>query len=428
MKSITVHKKKCLKGEFYPPGDKSISHRTIMLGSIADGKTHLTNFCSGEDTLRTVQAFQSLGIKIERNGTEHTVWGKGLNGLQEPQNIIDAGNSGTTVRLITGLLSGQNFFSAITGDASLRSRPMKRITDPMRAMGAKIDGRGDGNFVPLSIRGGALSPIQYQLPVASAQVKSAILLGGLYADGITEITEPVPSRDHTERMLSSMGATIEREKTTVRIKGSPHLKPFSFRIPGDISSAAFLIVGAILLPGSHIVIRKVGVNLLRTGILEILKQMGANIEVINPEEECGELTADVVVKSSSLKGVNITGDIIPRTIDEIPVVAVAAAHAEGTTIIRNAKELRVKETDRIAAVVKGLKKFGVKVEELSDGMAITGQKELKGASVFSYGDHRIAMAFIIAGLTASEETTVVDTEPIETSFPQFMESLDSLLE
>ena len=428
MKSITVQKKNCLKGEFYPPGDKSISHRAIMLASLAEGKTKLTNFCSGEDTLGTVQAFQALGIEIDKNETNCTVFGKGLHGLREPDNILDVGNSGTTVRLMTGLLSGQNFFSTITGYDSLRTRPMKRITDPLRDMGANIDGRGNANFVPLSIRGGALSPIRYELPVASAQVKSALLLAGLYAEGITEITEPLPSRDHTERMLSAMGAKIQKDKTTVRVTGFPKLNPFSLQIPGDISSAAFFIVGATLIPNSNIVIRQAGINPLRTGILEILKQMGANIEIINIKEECGELTADIVVQSASLKGVNIAGEIIPRTIDEIPILAVAAAHADGTTTIRNAKELRVKETDRIAAVVKGLKKFGVKVEELSDGMAITGPNDLQGASVVSYGDHRIAMAFIIAGLTASAQTTVEDTEPIETSFPQFMLSLDSLLE
>jgi 3-phosphoshikimate 1-carboxyvinyltransferase len=427
VKNITVHKKHCLKGEFYPPGDKSISHRAIILGSIAHGKTHVTNFCLGEDTLRTIQAFRSLGIKIEGSETEYTVWGKGLNGLQEPQDVIDAGNSGTTTRLITGLLSGQSFFSVINGDASLRKRPMKRITDPLRAMGAKIDGRGEGDYVPLAIRGGKLTPLEYKTPVASAQVKSALLLGGLYADGVTQVTEPAFSRDHTERMLGAIGASIEKIGTTVRIHGFPNLEAFTLFIPGDISSAAFFIVGATLLTDSRVIIRNVGVNPLRTGILEILKQMGANIEITKIREEGGEPIADLIVKPYPLKAVEIKGDMIPQTIDEIPILAVAAAHAEGTTVIRDAKELRVKETDRINAMATGLKKFGVKVEEFSDGMAITGQPELKGTTVFSYGDHRVAMAFTIAGLTASGETKVEDTASIATSFPNFMESLESLL-
>jgi len=428
VESINVLKVNHLKGEIYPPGDKSISHRAIILGSIAQGKTHVTNFCPGEDTLRTIKAFQSLGIKIEGKGNEYTIWGKGLNGLQEPQDVIDAGNSGTTTRLLTGLLCGQSFFSVITGDASLRSRPMKRVTEPLRAMGASIDGRGEGEFAPLAIRGGLLTPIKYQTPVASAQVKSALLLGGLYADGVTQITEPALSRDHTERMLKAMGANIEREGTTVRVKGFPQLEAFSLSIPGDISSAAFFIVGATLLPGSRIIIRNVGVNPLRTGVLKILQQMGADIEIIETKEEGGEPIADLIVNSSSLKSVEIGGDLIPQAIDEIPILAIAAAHAEGTTVIRDAKELRVKETDRIKAIVIGLKKFGVKVEEFNNGMAITGKSKLKGTTVSSYGDHRIAMAFIIAGLTALGETKVEDTKTIATSFPNFMELLESVIE
>ena len=428
MESIHVQKKRCLKGEVYPPGDKSISHRAIILGSIAQGNTHLTNFCSGEDTLRTINAFQSLGIKIKGVGTDYTVWGKGLHGLQESQDIINVGNSGTTIRLITGLLSGQSFFSVITGDASLRKRPMKRITIPLRSMGATIDGRDGGDYAPLAIRGGNLTPLDYKTPVASAQVKSALLLGGLYADGVTKITEPAPSRDHTERMLKAMGAAIEREGTTVRVQGFPHLKGFSLCIPGDISSAAFFIVGAAILSGSRIVIRNVGVNPLRTGILKVLGQMGADIEIIETKEAGGENMADLMVKSSPLKAVEIKGELIPQTIDEIPILAVAAAHAEGTTLIRDAKELRVKETDRIKAMASGLEKFGVKVEEFNDGMAITGKQKLKGATVSSCGDHRVAMGLIIAGLTASGETKVTDTACITTSFPNFLETLESLIE
>lgn len=426
MESIIVNKNKRLRGAICPPGDKSISHRAIIFGSLARGKSKVTNFCPGDDTLNTLKAFQSLGITIEGSRTEYTIWGKGLKGLQEPSDIIDAGNSGTTTRLLTGLLGGQNFFSVITGDASLRKRPMKRVTEPLRSMGAKIDGREGGDCVPLAIRGGNLRSITYHTPVASAQIKSAILLGGLYADGVTEVIEPVLSRDHTERMLKALGAHVETKNTMVRIKGFSELEAFSLFVPGDISSAAFFVVGGAIIPDSEVIIRGVGINPLRTGILDVLKIMGADISIGEIKEEGGEERADIIVKSSLLKGVEVSGDLIPRTIDELPILAVAASQAEGTTIIRDAKELRIKETDRIKTMAEGLRRFGVQVEEFEDGMAITGPQKLKGTRVSSYGDHRVAMAFIIAGLTASGETIVEDTAPIATSFPNFMELLDSL--
>jgi len=426
VESIIVNKNKRLRGAIYPPGDKSISHRAIIFGSLARGKSKVTNFCPGDDTLNTLKAFQSLGITIEGSGTEYTIWGKGLKGLQEPSDIIDAGNSGTTTRLLTGLLGGQNFFSVLTGDASLRKRPMKRVTEPLRAMGAKIDGREGGDYVPLAIRGGNLRSITYHTPVASAQIKSAILLGGLYADGVTEVIEPVLSRDHTERMLKALGAHVETKNTMVRVEGFSELEAFSLFVPGDISSAAFFVVGGAIIPDSEVTIRDVGINPLRTGILDVLKNMGADIKIGEIKEEGGEKRADIIVKSSLLKAVEISGELIPRTIDELPILTVAASQAEGTTIIRDAKELRVKETDRIKAMAEGLRRFGVQVEEFEDGMAITGPQKLKGARVSSYGDHRVAMAFIIAGLTASGETIVEDTAPIATSFPNFMELLDSL--
>jgi 3-phosphoshikimate 1-carboxyvinyltransferase len=426
VKSITVNKNKGLRGTIYPPGDKSISHRVIILGSLAQGKSKVTNFCPGDDTLNTLKAFQSLGITIEGSETEYIIWGKGLKGLQEPSDIIDAGNSGTTTRLLAGLLGGQNFFSVITGDASLRKRPMKRVTEPLRKMGAKIDGRAGGDCAPLAIRGGNLTSITYHTPVASAQIKSAVLLAGLYAEGVTEVIEPVLSRDHTERMLKALGARLEIKNTTVRVHGFPELEAFSLAVPGDISSVAFFIVGAAIIPDSEVIIRRVGINPLRTGILDVLKNMGADIRLGEIKEEGGEERADIIVKSSLLKGVEISGDLIPRTIDEIPILAVAASQAEGTTIIRDAKELRVKETDRIKTMAEGLRRFGVQVEEFEDGMAITGPQKLKGTRVSSYGDHRVAMAFIIAGLTASEKTIVEDTALIATSFPNFMELLDSL--
>ncbi len=426
MKSIIVNKNKRLRGAIYPPGDKSISHRAIIFGSLARGKSKVTNFCPGDDTRNTLKAFQSLGITIKGSRTDYTIWGKGLRGLQEPSDIIDAGNSGTTTRLLTGLLGGQSFFSVITGDASLRKRPMKRVTEPLRSMGAKIDGREGGDCVPLAIRGGNLRPITYHTPVASAQIKSAILLGGLYADGVTEVIEPVLSRDHTERMLKALGAHVETKNTMVRIKGFSELEAFSLFVPGDISSAAFFVVGGAIIPDSEVLIRDVGINPLRTGILDVLKNMGADIRIGEIKEEGGEERADIIVKSSLLKGVEVSGDLIPRTIDEFPILAVAASQAEGTTIIRDAKELRIKETDRIKTMAEGLRRFGVQVEEFEDGMAITGPQKLKGTRVSSCGDHRVAMAFIIAGLTASGETIVEDTAPIATSFPNFMELLDSL--
>jgi len=296
----------------------------------------------------------------------------------------------------------------------------------LRAMGAKIDGREGGDYVPLAIRGGNLRSITYHTPVASAQIKSAILLGGLYADGVTEVIEPVLSRDHTERMLKALGAHVETKNTMVRVEGFSELEAFSLFVPGDISSAAFFVVGGAIIPDSEVTIRDVGINPLRTGILDVLKNMGADIKIGEIKEEGGEKRADIIVKSSLLKAVEISGELIPRTIDELPILTVAASQAEGTTIIRDAKELRVKETDRIKAMAEGLRRFGVQVEEFEDGMAITGPQKLKGARVSSYGDHRVAMAFIIAGLTASGETIVEDTAPIATSFPNFMELLDSL--
>lgn len=426
MNYIKVNKIKSLRGSLYPPGDKSISHRAIIFGSLARGKSRVTNFCPGEDTFNTLKAFQSMGITIEGSETEFTIHGKGLNGLEEPSDIIDAGNSGTTTRLLTGLLGGQNFFSVITGDASLRSRPMKRVTEPLRLMGAKIDGRAGGDCAPLAIRGGNLKPIAYRSPVASAQIKSAVLLAGLYADGVTEVSEPSLSRDHTERMLKALGARIQSQNTVVRVQGFPELEAFTLVVPGDISSAAFFIVGAAVIPGSEVMIRNVGVNPLRTGILDVLKNMGANITLGETKEEGGEQRADVIIKSSSLNAIEIGGEIIPRLIDEIPILAVAASQADGTTVIRDARELRVKETDRIKTMAEGLRRFGVVVEEFEDGMAITGPQHLKGCRVSSCGDHRMAMSFIIAGLTATGETTVEGTEAIATSFPGFMELLHSL--
>jgi 3-phosphoshikimate 1-carboxyvinyltransferase len=425
---IEIRKTKGLRGEITLPGDKSISHRAVIIGSLAKGAVKVKGLSSGEDNRRTISAFKQMGVDIEEEGGgELTIQGKGLFALREPSQVIDAGNSGTTIRLLTGLLSGQNFFSVISGDSSLNQRPMKRVIDPLSRMGARIVGREGGNFAPLAITGGNLKAIQYQLPVASAQVKSAIILAGLYAEGVTGVTEPSLTRDHTERMLAYFGVNLERKGNCIRVRGGMQWEGREVIVPGDISSAAFFIVAATIIPNSEITIRGIGINPARTGFLEILKRMGASIEIVDERENSGEPVADVVVRSSKLKGTEIRGEIIPRVIDEIPVLSIAASFAEGETVIRDAKELRVKETDRIKAIASELKKFGVSVEEHEDGIVVTGREHTKGSHCQSYGDHRMAMSLIIAGLASDGETVVDDTECIRTSFPQFMETLKAIM-
>ena len=427
MEEIRVKPVERLEGVIRVPGDKSISHRAVFLGSLAEGISEITGFSGSEDCLATVRAFQSLGVKIEGIGTENlTVEGKGLSGLKEPENVIDVGNSGTTARLLLGVLSGQSFSSVITGDDSLRKRPMARVTEPLRKMGARILGRKGVNLAPLTIKGGDLKPLDYISPIASAQVKSAILLAGLQAKGETRVTEPAKSRDHTEKMLKYLGAKIKSEKLTVSLEGPGKLQGKRIFVPGDISSASFFIVAASLLEGSTILIENVGINPTRTGIIEVLKKMGANLALKNGREECGEMIADIEVRGSRLKGITLRGKIIPRIIDEIPILAVAASLARGKTVIREARELRVKETDRIAAMTENLRRMGVTIEELDDGMVIQGAKNLQGAKGESFGDHRIAMSLIVAGLAAQTETVVYDTECIKTSFPSFMPTLKKL--
>ena len=428
MQQIKVKPVKRLKGIITLPGDKSISHRAIMLGSIAKGISEIRGFSRSEDCLNTLHAFQLLGVKIKEEGENLVIYGQGLYGLQEPEEVIDLGNSGTTARLILGILSAQKFYTVITGDKSLRTRPMARVTEPLRKMGAQIWGRKGVNFLPLTIKGAALKPIDYVLPVASAQVKSALLLAGLYAEGETNVTEPAKSRDHTEKMLKYLGAEIKIKKLTVTLQGHSQLKGNTIFIPGDLSSAAFFIVAAAILKDSEIVIKNVGINPTRTGIIEILKKMGVNLHLKNGREKSGEIVADLEIKGSKLKGITIKGKIIPRIIDEIPILSIAAALAKGKTVIRDARELRVKETDRIKAIVENLRNLGVKVEELDDGMIIQGANKLQGAQVNSFGDHRIAMSLIIAGLMASGETTVSDTTCINTSFPGFMDTLENITE
>ena len=429
MEKTVIERKGGLKGEVTVPGDKSISHRAVIIGSLAKGKTRIIEPSRGDDNLRTLNAFRMMGIEVDEPKVDQLIInGRGLYGLTEPEDVIDAGNSGTTVRLLTGLLSGQRFFSVITGDRYLRKRPMKRVVEPLSSMGAKIWGRENGNFAPLAINGTRLNPIDYVSPIASAQVKSAILLAGLYADGVTKITEPSLSRDHTERMLRFFGANLKRKDNSVSIAGGSNLEGRELEIPGDISSAAFFIVAALVIPNSEVFLKRVGVNPSRTGILEVLKKMGANIQLLNEYETWGEPVADILVKTSRLKGTKIDGDLIPKTIDELPILSLAASVAEGDTVIKDAKELRVKETDRIKAVASELKKFGAEVEEFDDGMRISGKDKLMGCNCQSFGDHRIAMSLIIAGLMASGKTVVEDTSCIGTSFPEFRDKLFSLIQ
>jgi 3-phosphoshikimate 1-carboxyvinyltransferase len=415
-----------LRGEFIPPGDKSISHRAVIIGSLGEGKTEIRGFLNCDDTLSSARTMMMLGVPMEIEENTVRISGRGLFGLSEPEDTIDAGNSGTTARLLTGILSAQGFFSTITGDRYLRARPMERVVKPLTLMGARIWGRDNGKRLPLAIQGSRLSAIRYQLPVASAQVKSALLLAGLYAEGETEIIEPTPTRDHTERMLSYFGADIRRNGTDVRIRSGNTLKGGEILVPADISSAAFFIVAALINPNSEILIKGVGINPQRTGILEILKRMGGNMETLNERDLNGEPVGDIIVRSSTLRSTEIGGEVIPRTIDELPVIAVAACFAEGETVIRDARELRVKETDRIKAMTTELKKLGADIEELDDGMVIRGKETLKGAKCSSWGDHRIAMALAVAGTRASGITEIEDAECVSVSFPGFFDVMRRL--
>ena len=425
MHSIIVKGQGPLRGTFSVPGDKSISHRAVMLSSIANGVSELEGFATGEDCMNTVKAFRSLGVNIDRGDTL-TVEGNGLHGLKEPAQTIDAGNSGTTMRLLLGILAGQSFRTVITGDESLRQRPMRRVTQPLREMGARISGRDDANFAPLTVEGTNLHSIRHISPIPSAQVKSAILLAGLYADGETSVTEPLLSRDHTERMLRFFGSELDIDGTTARIKGRQELKGRSFGIPGDISAASFFILGACMIPDSKITITNVGVNPTRTRIIDVLRSSGARITLSRARDEALEPVADITVEWSRLNPFEIGPADIPGLLDEIPALAVAAAFAGGESVIRGASELRVKETDRIRTLAASLKNLGANVRELEDGLSIHGAETLRGGQVDSFGDHRIAMAMTIAGMLSREETTILNTECINTSFPEFIDTLRTL--
>ena len=420
-----------MEGEPPPPGDKSISHRAVLLNSLASGSAHVSNFCEGDDRTAILGCLRALGVSIKR--VNHTdgractdcfyVRGRGPTGLREPDHVLNAGNSGTTMRLVTGLLATQPFFSVISGDRSLRSRPMDRIVRPLTMMGAAIMGRGQDALAPLAVRGGSLKGIEYPLPVASAQLKSALLIAGLYAKGRTTVIEPAPSRDHTERMLSAMGADVRSEDQSISVRRSD-LNAMDVRVPGDISGAAFWMVLAACHPNAKLRITRVGTNPSRTGIIDILREMGANMTIENIHEDAGEPSADLVVETSSLKGIEIGGDIIPRVIDEIPILALAASLAEGRTVIRDAHELRVKESDRIASTVEGLQRLGARIQERSDGMVVEGGARLSGARVDGYGDHRIAMTMGVAGAIASGQTTIRGADAASVSYPGFWDDLN----
>ena len=424
-----INKASNLNGTITVPGDKSISHRSIMLGALSKGTTHISGFLTGEDCLSTVSCFRKMGIDIEINDTNVTVNGKGLYGLSKPNETLYVGNSGTTLRLMTGILSAQDFSCDITGDESIQKRPMDRVSIPLSLMGANISGTDKNGKLcaPLHIDGSKLNAIEYKLPVASAQVKSAILLAAMYAKGETTVIEPEPTRDHTEIMLNYLGANIKHVGNRIICTPVPELYAHDITVPADISSAAYFITAGLICPDSVITIKNVGVNPTRTGITDIYLKMGADITFSNEMTVCGEATADITVRYSKLKGTVIGGDIIPRLIDEIPIIAVAACFAQGTTIIKDAQELKVKESNRIKTVVEELTKMGADIKETDDGMIINGTGSLKGAVTESHNDHRIAMACAIAGLMAEEKTQINDSQCVDISFPGYFELLESLM-
>lgn len=412
------------RGETTPPGDKSVSHRAVLLGALAEGKTRVRGFLAAQDTLSTAAAVRSMGVGVATGPGEAEISGNGLFGLRAPRGAIDAGNSGTTARLLAGILSAQDFASEVTGDASLRSRPMSRVTLPLRRMGARFSGKGD--FLPLGIEGADLAGITYAPPQASAQVKSAVLLAGLYAEGETRVVEKVPTRDHTERMLRHFGVGVGVRGNEVSVSRAAPFRAADVEVPSDISSAAFFMVAAAINPGSEVLVRNVGVNPLRAGVLDVLRQMGADISAENRREVCGEPVADLVVRYAPLRGTRVDGDLVSRAIDELPAVAVAACFAEGETVITGAGELRVKESDRISAMAGELRALGADVEELSDGMAINGAEDVRGGRCRSLGDHRVCMSLAVAATRAREETVVEGAECAAVSFPGFFETFSAL--
>lgn len=423
---MNITKSAGLRGELAIPGDKSISHRAIMFGALADGTTEITNFLQGADCLSTISCFQAMGVDIENTTDRVFIHGAGLHGLKATSQMLDVGNSGTTTRLISGILAGQPFTTTLNGDASIQKRPMKRIMDPLIQMGADIRSLNDNGCAPLEIHGGNLHAISYQSPVASAQVKSCVLLAGLYADGSTSVTEPVLSRNHTELMLSGFGAQVTSVGTTATIEPEPHLYGQKIAVPGDISSAAYWIAAALAVPNSELVLKNMGINPTRDGILRVVEAMGADIIRENVHTVSGELVCDLIVRTSHLHGTTVAGELIPTLIDEIPVIAVLACFAEGETIIKDAQELKVKESNRIDTVVEGLLAMGADATATDDGMIIRGGRTLHGATIDSHLDHRIAMSFAVAGLMCDTPTTILNADSVVISYPDFYESLKKI--
>ena len=417
-----------LQGKLEVPGDKSISHRAVMFGSVAEGVTTISHFLEGEDCLSTIDCFRKLGVTIEQNGTDVKVYGKGFSGLSAPSEVLDVGNSGTSIRLLLGLLAGVPFDLTFTGDESIAKRPMKRVVDPLRQMGAQINGRDDGNLIPLTVKGSALTGIEYELPVASAQVKSAILLAGLQADGETTVIEKERTRDHTEKMIQSFGGHISVDGLRITVEGGQSLKGGHITVPGDISSAAFWLAAGAIVPGSEITIENVGLNPTRTGIIDVLREMGADMDVyVDEEAGLGEEVGTITIRYSKLRGITIGGDIIPRLIDEIPIIALMATQAKGQTIIKNAEELKVKETNRIDAIATQLGRLGAMITPTDDGLIIEGDQSLRGGKADSLTDHRIGMTLSIASLISDGPVELENESAISVSYPSFFDDLERLI-
>ncbi|WP_377888805.1 3-phosphoshikimate 1-carboxyvinyltransferase [Alkalihalobacillus sp. R86527] len=422
----TIMRAKSLQGSITIPGDKSISHRAVMFGAMANGTSKISNFLPGDDCLSTISCFTKMGVQIEQVGTSVIVHGRGIDGLQEPSELLDVGNSGTTFRLMMGVLAGRPFHSVLAGDNSIAKRPMNRVSIPLLEMGAKIDGRENGTYAPITIRGGQIKGIHYSSPVASAQVKSAILLAGLQASGTTSVTETHRSRNHTENMLESFGVNVVRDGLTVSVEGGQRLLATDVEVPGDISSAAFFLVAGAIVPESTITLLNVGINHTRSGIIDVLEQMGADLTIKNRRVINQEKVADLTIKTSDLSGITIEGEMIPRLIDEIPVIALLATKAKGKTVIRNAEELKVKETNRIDAVVHALNQLGANIVGTEDGMVIEETERLTGSTLSSLGDHRIGMMLAVAGCITESELKLENPEAIKVSYPGFFEHMKQL--
>ncbi|QKS71103.1 3-phosphoshikimate 1-carboxyvinyltransferase [Paenalkalicoccus suaedae] len=426
MEKVIYQAKKPLQGTVVTPGDKSISHRSVMFAAIAEGTSEITGFLRGQDCLSTISCMRQLGVKIEETEDKIIVHGKGVHGLTEPKEILDVGNSGTTIRLLSGILAGQPFASMLIGDDSIAKRPMRRVTGPLKMMNATIDGRDYANLTPIAIRGGSLQGMSYVSPVASAQVKSAILLAGLYANGTTTVAEPHKSRDHTERMLQAFGVDVTSSELSASIQGGQKLTATNVHVPGDVSSATFMLVAAAIVPDSDVTLTNVGLNPTRSGIIDVLERMGASLTFSNEKTVGGEPVADIRIRYQELTSTTVEGAEIPRLIDEIPAIALLATQAKGTTVIKDAEELKVKETNRIDTVVLQLQKLGASIEATDDGMIIHGGESLHGGSAESYHDHRIGMTMALAGLISENPVSVSGTDAIAVSYPNFFTHLEEL--